>query len=44
VDRDALEEGRWRDIGGCDDANCIFDGRLEPLLVALKSEIWRDFL
>jgi type I restriction enzyme R subunit len=42
IDRDAFDEGRWRDIGGFDAANRIFDGRLESLLGDLQSEIWRD--
>ncbi len=42
VDRDAFNEGRWRDTGGFDAANRIFDGKLASLLGDLQSEIWRD--
>jgi len=42
IDREAFNEGRWRDIGGFDAANRIFDGRLETVLGDLQSEIWCD--
>ncbi|MBC8040085.1 MAG: type I restriction-modification system endonuclease [Opitutaceae bacterium] len=42
IDRDAFNEGRWRDIGGFDAANRIFDGKLESLLGDLQAEVWRD--
>ena len=42
IDRETFSEGRWRDIGGFDAANRIFDGKLEPLLGDLQAEIWCD--
>ncbi len=42
IDRDAFNEGRWRDIGGFDAANRVFDGKLESLLGDLQAEVWRD--
>jgi type I restriction enzyme R subunit len=42
IDREAFNEGRWRDLGGFDAANRIFDGKLESLLGDLKAEVWRD--
>lgn len=42
IDREAFNEGRWRDIGGFDAANRVFDGNLETLLGELQVEIWRD--
>lgn len=42
IDRDAFNEGRWRDIGGFDAAKRIFDGKLESLLGDLQAEVWRD--
>lgn len=42
IDRDAFNEGRWRDVGGFDAANRIFDGKLESLLGDLQAEVWRD--
>jgi len=42
IDREAFNEGRWRDIGGFDAANRIFDGKLESLLGDLQAEVWRD--
>ena len=42
IDRDAFSEGRWRDIGGYDAANRVFDGKLDTLLGELQAEVWRD--
>lgn len=42
IDREAFNEGRWRDLGGFEAANRIFDGKLESLLGDLKAEVWRD--
>ncbi|MEN9841225.1 MAG: hypothetical protein RL376_1025, partial [Verrucomicrobiota bacterium] len=42
IDRDAFNEGRWRDIGGFDAANRVFDGKLDALLGDLQAEVWRD--
>ncbi len=42
VDRTALNEGRFRDVGGFDAINPTFDGKLAELLADVQEEIWND--
>lgn len=42
VDRSALNEGRFRDVGGFDAINPTFDGKLAELLADMQEEIWND--
>ncbi len=42
VDRPALNEGRFRDVGGFDAINPAFDGKLAELLADVQQEIWND--
>lgn len=42
VDRAALGEDVWANHGGFAGINRVFDGKLEPLLADLQTEIWRD--
>ena len=42
VDRTALNEGRFRDLGGFDAINPVFDGKLAELLADVQEEIWKD--
>ncbi|MEO8350289.1 MAG: type I restriction-modification enzyme R subunit C-terminal domain-containing protein, partial [Chthoniobacteraceae bacterium] len=42
VDRTALNEGRFRDVGGFDAINPTFDGKLAELLADVQQEIWND--
>jgi type I restriction enzyme R subunit len=42
VDRTALNEGRFRDVGGFDAINSTFDGKLAELLADVQEEIWKE--
>ena len=42
VDRTALNEGRFRDVGGFDAINPVFDGKLAELLADVQEQIWND--
>lgn len=42
VDRAALDEGRFGDMGGFDRINPVFDGRLGDILTKIQEQVWND--
>lgn len=42
VDRESLNKGRFKDFGGFERLNRVFDGRMDALLNEIHEEIWRD--
>lgn len=42
VDRDALDGGRFADVGGFKKLNTTFDGQLEKVLADLHEAVWED--
>ncbi len=42
VDRDALDGGRFADVGGFKKMNTTFDGQLEKVLADLHEAVWED--
>lgn len=42
VDREALDEEPFRDHGGFEHLDAVFDGKAEEVLAALRAEVWSD--
>lgn len=42
VDKEALDHGQFRNQGGFNRMNRLFDGRLEDVLGELHEEVWRE--
>ena len=42
VDRTALDSGRFKEVGGFNRLNKVFDGKMNEILGEISDELWKD--
>jgi type I restriction enzyme R subunit len=42
VDRTALDSGRFKEVGGFNRLNKVFDGKMNEILGEICDELWKD--